>query len=441
MLYFYMTAEIVIMNREAIAIAADSAVTWGSEENNKIFTSANKIFSLSNSQPIAIMIYNNASFGNIPWETIIKLYRQNNKSPIFDTIEECRKDFLKYLESFKDIITPEQRISYYITKIDSFYQILIKIAVSKINEKASQTGKLDEKENLIIIDEIIDFYWNTLKELPNIPQINEEEVEKISVDFEKYAKKLIAKYFSNMKFSDETLNKLFDIGIFQIIKFPNPKYFPVPGVSGIVITGFGKKEIFPSLISFHVDGILQNDKLKYLDFIKDKISFENGSLIIPFAQDDMVHAFMDGIFPSFFQAIIMHISELLENYPKIIIDSIKELKPEIKEKYKNKFSGISEEKSEFYKTRLLQYQAAEFSNEIAEVVSMLPKNELADMAETLVNLTSFRKRVTKASETVGGPIDVAVISKGDGFVWIKRKYYFNKELNPRFMRKISGENK
>jgi hypothetical protein len=24
-------------------------------------------------------------------------------------------------------------------------------------------------------------------------------------------------------------------------------------------------------------------------------------------------------------------------------------------------------------------------------------------------------------ETVGGPIDVAVISKGDGFVWVKKK--------------------
>lgn len=34
--------------------------------------------------------------------------------------------------------------------------------------------------------------------------------------------------------------------------------------------------------------------------------------------------------------------------------------------------------------------------------------------------------------TVGGPIDVAIISKGDGFIWIKRKHYFKKELNPQF---------
>jgi hypothetical protein len=36
-------------------------------------------------------------------------------------------------------------------------------------------------------------------------------------------------------------------------------------------------------------------------------------------------------------------------------------------------------------------------------------------------------------ENVGGPIDVAVISAGDGFIWIKRKHYFEAERNPHFL--------
>lgn len=69
---------------------------------------------------------------------------------------------------------------------------------------------------------------------------------------------------------------------------------------------------------------------------------------------------------------------------------------------------------------------------IIRVVSMMPKDELAAMAESLVNLTSFRRKVTEEAETVGGPIDVAVISRGDGLVWIKRKHYFSPELNQQF---------
>lgn len=64
---------------------------------------------------------------------------------------------------------------------------------------------------------------------------------------------------------------------------------------------------------------------------------------------------------------------------------------------------------------------------------MLPKDELAAMAESLVNLASFKRRVTDEEETVGGPIDVAVISRGDGFIWIKRKHYFEPGLNPQFL--------
>ncbi|MFC1941213.1 hypothetical protein ACFLWL_02240 [Chloroflexota bacterium] len=71
-----MTAEIVIMNKEAIALASDSAVTMTEEAGQKIFTSANKLFSLSKYHPVGIMVYGNANFMDIPWETIIKIYRE-----------------------------------------------------------------------------------------------------------------------------------------------------------------------------------------------------------------------------------------------------------------------------------------------------------------------------------------------------------------------------
>ena len=34
--------------------------------------------------------------------------------------------------------------------------------------------------------------------------------------------------------------------------------------------------------------------------------------------------------------------------------------------------------------------------------------------------------------TVGGPIDVAIISKCDGFIWLKRKHYFDRAYNPQY---------
>jgi hypothetical protein len=42
----------------------------------------------------------------------------------------------------------------------------------------------------------------------------------------------------------------------------------------------------------------------------------------------------------------------------------------------------------------------------------------------LVSLTALRARVSaREKETVAGPIDVAVLSKGEGFVWIRHKNF------------------
>ena len=74
-------------------------------------------------------------------------------------------------------------------------------------------------------------------------------------------------------------------------------------------------------------------------------------------------------------------------------------------------------------------------NHIQKVLSILDslaKVDLGYMAESLVNLTAFKRKVSNDSDSVGGPIDVAVLSKGDGFVWLKRKHYFDKDLNYRF---------
>jgi hypothetical protein len=71
---FGMTAEIVIMNREAAVIAADSAVSLMTGEGGapqKIFTSANKIFEISREHAVCIMVYNNAVFMGMPWEPVI----------------------------------------------------------------------------------------------------------------------------------------------------------------------------------------------------------------------------------------------------------------------------------------------------------------------------------------------------------------------------------
>jgi hypothetical protein len=64
--------------------------------------------------------------------------------------------------------------------------------------------------------------------------------------------------------------------------------------------------------------------------------------------------------------------------------------------------------------------------------ALLAKDDLAEMAESLIHLTFLKRRFMSQEESVGGPVDVAVISKGEGFIWIKQKFYLDPHLNPHF---------
>ncbi len=124
---------------------------------------------------------------------------------------------------------------------------------------------------------------------------------------------------------------------------------------------------------------------------------------------------------------------LFRGVSNIILGEVKDSYPDFGHELEQKVSGKLDELMNDLIDRWNHKRQTDYSQPVMEIVSALPKDELAGMAESLVNLTKFKRRVSRQQETVGGPIDVAVITKGDGYVWIKRKHYFRGELNPRFM--------
>jgi hypothetical protein len=64
------------------------------------------------------------------------------------------------------------------------------------------------------------------------------------------------------------------------------------------------------------------------------------------------------------------------------------------------------------------------------VLPAMPLQDAIDLTEFLVDVTIKFSRFMPGAPTVGGPIEIAAISKHEGFRWIKRKYYFDRELNP-----------
>lgn len=92
-----MSAGICIMNKQAIALAADSAVTVG--DHVAIHNSANKLFSLSRLAPVGLIIYANAALMGVPVEIIVKQYKKQLGNKTFSKLQEYVDDFIGYIEN------------------------------------------------------------------------------------------------------------------------------------------------------------------------------------------------------------------------------------------------------------------------------------------------------------------------------------------------------
>ena len=60
----------------------------------------------------------------------------------------------------------------------------------------------------------------------------------------------------------------------------------------------------------------------------------------------------------------------------------------------------------------------------------MPIQDAVELAQFLVYTTIQFVRFTPGNPTVGGPIDIATITKHEGFKWVARKHYYDHDLNP-----------
>ena len=63
------------------------------------------------------------------------------------------------------------------------------------------------------------------------------------------------------------------------------------------------------------------------------------------------------------------------------------------------------------------------------VVEAMPIQDAIDLARFCVQTTIDFVRFNPGAPTVGGPIEIAAITKHEGFKWVQRKHYFDRKLN------------
>lgn len=386
-----MTCEVAVMNKRGIALAADSAVTLGAGQ--KVYHNAEKLFQLSKSTPIAVMIYGNADLMGVPWEIVVKSCGRQFGDRKFDQVEQCALEFLRVIEANDAFFPQALQEREFRGTVGSYW-------LGEFVRPLTQLAAADDKPAKLaaMLKKDIE-YWRRLEP---IAELGEEYGDAIVARYGKILDELETQLFSeNVEFGRLSLTPEHKRDLLVITRnMYTQRWFHPVDLSGVVFAGMGESELFPVCLEYHV-GTIAAGRLRYTKVSDVHVTHDMSACVAPFGEVDTVNMFYRGISRGLHEKLIetaaAHVSRVAGggNHQAVVAELIECVEEEINRRYRQP---------------------------LMTAVDALPRHDLATMAEALVSLTALRARMSaREKETVAGPIDVAVLSKGEGFVWVKRK--------------------
>ena len=424
-----MTALVSILNKKAAVLAADSAVTVTNGEMTKIFNTETKLFRLSNYHPVGVMFYGNTEYMGMPWGVLIKLYRDKRKDKSFDSIKEYANDFLGFLKAEKRCNKEDDQMRHFVNEMTQVYD-KIQANLNSMIEEAEQT-----EDNASVDHDRI------------VAQCFKELLQK--------AKQVYSDSGSNPGFEDYSIKRLRSYGKERFDELVDLcKEDGMPGVreeweelffdyfrsrvfyreTGLVFVGYGDEDLYPSVVTVCISGTF-DDRLRYYfdEDDSDDITTTNSASIIPFAQCDTMLSLMRGIHPLMLDTVIQKHEDLLEDSKEKLLEAAKAAGVTEPQLAKLTDAINVDEAVEKYRQELMGFYRNTFIDGVVDAVESFNVEDMVDMAESFISITNLQRHISSSEESVGGPVDVAVITKSEGFVWVKHKQWFQQKLNPQMI--------
>ena len=411
-----MTSEIAVMNQRAVALAADSAVTLIDGGTVVVRNEQRKLFILAEGQPVAIMFFGLADMLGHPWDHLIEHFQTTHrKDGARPHVRDYSTAFTAMLDNLDEFFPPERQKEDYRRLLASVFRHIF--AYAQFLRESSEDPAL-MADDTRVLGAAIERVWREYqqredgtprRDLPCFPQ---DFAAKVLSRHAGQINELIGYGFGQFTLSKDAVQRLNDIAGFCVTK----DLF-LEDVSGLVFAGFGSEDRYPSVVTYYVsavvDGIAKRSEVSV-----DTIDNETRSKVRVFADSEVTHAFLRGIDFNLERRLYAGFRMLLHGVVDEVIAAFPNAAPGVREELRKRFqTDFVPRYFDAFRGMIGEYQQQAFINPVLRVLEIAGRNELAETARSLVELNVFKKRIMAQKETVGGAIDVAIISRDAGFQW------------------------
>jgi hypothetical protein len=414
-----MTSEIAVMNQRAVALAADSAVTLVDGSTVVVRNDQRKLFELAPGRAIGVMFFGVADIMGHPWDHLIEHYQKKVKPADFGHAREYAQSFIAMLDNLPEFFPREKQKEEYRRLLASVFRYIFHLA-QYLRETAS--GELAQASDARVLEEAIARVWQDYQfredgsargDLSCFPQ---GFAATISRDYSSIASEIIAYGFGSFGVSQQAMARLKDISVFAVVK----DLF-LEDVTGLVFAGYGREERYPVVVTCFLSALV-GGIVKRTEASVDAINTEIRSKIRVFADSEVTNAFIRGIDFNLERRLYGTVRALLHGLVDQVIGAFGDIDAGKRESIRQQFQAqLVPQYFDALRGMMGEYQQNAFINPVLRVLEIAAKAELAETAKELVSLNVFKKRIMAQKQTVGGAIDVAVISRENGFQWWTRQ--------------------
>ncbi|PWE17758.1 hypothetical protein DDZ18_08880 [Marinicauda salina] len=411
-----MTSEVMIMNRQAVALAADSAVTYGGGQDGVVTLEAEKILPLTDN--MAMMVYARGDVLGRSWAHIAHAFQREHGGSEFESVGQCAQAFFSFIDNNRQLF-PEKE------EREEFEELMRAAFLTVLDHARALRGYpgLNLEDDEAAFEAALDLYRGHLAtdeagaEREPLPIFSEMTRERFFQLYGEMLDSLIAEALGAFGTQDEMRAKLFDFAYMLVTK---PAF--LEPFAGLVFAGFGTADVFP-VYSHHYASILVDGVMKRAHDETTPVGVDDGpnAFVRTFAQADMTHAFLRGVHPLMFDLMIS--MNLITNESaaeaalrQAGVDDAK-IAEVMDALHADALPGLT---MEFIKTVQMVSQE-EFINPFIQVVAASGKKQIAETSKALVELNILKTDLHQTQTGVGGDVDVLMISRTSGVEWYARK--------------------
>jgi hypothetical protein len=411
-----MTSEIAVMNQRAVALAADSAVTLIDGGTVVVRNDQRKLYNLVEGRSVGVMFFGVADIMGHPWDRLIEHYQKKVKPKAFAHLNEYAASFTAMLDNLDEFFPQERQKDDYKRLLASVYRYIFHLA-----QYLRETGEDDKISDVQILTEAISRIWHDYQFLSDgkprgdLTCFPQGFAQRVAREHASIIDELINYGFSPFGLDQNSIQKLKDIAVFAVVK----DLF-LEDVTGLVFAGFGSDDRYPVVVTYLLSAIVCG-VVKRGQASLDVIDTEVRSKIRMFADSEVTHAFIRGIDFGLERRVYGAMRMMLHSIVDQVIGAIPGAEAQREEVRKRFQSDLVPQYLDAFRGMIGDYQQQAYINPVLRVLEIAARSELAETARELVSLNVFKKRIMAQKQTVGGAIDVAVISREGGFQWFTKQ--------------------